>query len=66
MKKMLSVGLIGLFITVATNLAGVLVLDQPASAFFSKDWWSVWFPLYLVWIILTIIGFGGYRRKPKT
>lgn len=54
-------GVIGLSITLAINLFGLLVLRQAAAQFFTGDWWSVWFPSYLAWLVVTLIGVGRER-----
>ena len=41
MNNILLIGVVGLGITFGINLAGVLLLEQPAAEFFSDDWWSV-------------------------
>jgi hypothetical protein len=56
MKRTLTFGLIGLSITLALNLVGSLVLRQAAARFFTDDWWSVWFPTFIVWTVITITG----------
>lgn len=61
MNATLKVGVIGSSITLAINLFGLLVLKQAAAQFFVGDWWSVWFPSYIVWLALTIVGFGRQR-----
>jgi hypothetical protein len=62
---MFCLGLFGLTLTIAFNFVAVLVLKQASSAFFSDKWWSDWFPVYLVWMTLGIVGFVRYcRQKP--
>ena len=61
MKTTLKLGLSGLALMFAINLFGVFVLAQPATHFFSDGWWAAWFPPYVVWVVITIIGLG--RRK---
>ena len=66
MNNMLKVGLIGLAITLVLDFAGILIFRQPAAQFFAGDWWSVWFPSFLVWIVIAIIGIGRQlSRKPE-
>ena len=60
MNATLRVGLIGLSITLAINLFGFLVLRQAAARFLTDDWWSVWFPSFIVWLSITIM---GLRRR---
>jgi hypothetical protein len=43
------------------NLFGFLVLRQAAARFFTDDWWSVWYPSFIVWLSITIVGFGRQR-----
>ena len=61
MNATLRVGLIGLSITLAINLFGFLVLRQAAARFLTHDWWSVWFPSFIVWLTITIAGL--WRRS---
>ncbi len=61
MNATVRLGLIGSSITLALNVFGVLVLRQTAARFFSDDWWSVWFPSFVVWLSITIVGLGRQR-----
>jgi hypothetical protein len=64
-NKMFCLGLIGLTLTIILNLVAVFVLKQASAAFFSNNWWSDWFPAYLLWLTFAIIGFAMYcRQKP--
>ena len=56
MNATLRLGLIGSSITLALNLFGFLVLKQSAARFFTDDWWSTWFPSFIVWLGITIVG----------
>lgn len=60
MNATLRTGLIGLSITLALNLFGFLVLRQAAARFLSHDWWSVWFPSFIVWFGIAMT---GLRRR---
>jgi hypothetical protein len=68
----LRLGGIGLFGTPILNLFGLFIFHRSSSVFFSPQWWSAWFPIYLVWISFTIIGvatgFANWksRRKPTS
>ncbi len=66
MNTLLRVGLIGLCINLVLNLFGLFVLAQPAARFFSDEWWSVWFPTFVVWVVLTIVGLGRLRADRRT
>jgi len=61
MNATVKVGVIGFSITLAINLFGLFVLRQTAAQFFAGDWWSVWFPSFIVWLVMTIIGLGRQR-----
>jgi hypothetical protein len=61
MNTTVRLGLMGSSITLALNLFGFLVLRQAAARFFADDWWSVWFPSFIVWLTITIVGFGRQR-----
>ena len=70
MNATLRLGLIGLSITLALNVFGVLVLRQVAAQVFIDGWWSVWFPSFIVWFVIAMSGLGpqsGVRegRDPK-
>ena len=52
-------GLIGLATQLAINLVVAFVFKR--SEFFSQQWWSDFFPGYLVWFVFAVIGFGGAR-----
>ena len=47
MNATLGLGVIGLSITLALNVFGVLVLRQAAARVFTDEWWSVWFPSFI-------------------
>lgn len=64
MNTTLRVGLIGLSITLALNLFGLFVLRQAAARFLTDDWWSVWFPSFIVWFGMTITGL--LRRSARS
>ena len=68
MKKhnpLLFIGLIGLSIHFVLNLLGIFVFHKAAAVFFTEQWWSSWFPMWLAWGVLTISGLGIYfRSKP--
>jgi hypothetical protein len=63
------IGSFGLFQTVILNLVGPYVFHRRSSAFFSHKWWADWFPSYVVWITLTLvgcaIGFTHWRSKRR-
>ncbi len=46
-------GLIGLSITIVINLFNQYVLSVGDGV-----WWSLWFPIYLVWFVFLVIGIG--------
>lgn len=58
MNATLRLGLIGSAITLALNLFGFLVLKQAAARFFADGWWSTWFPSFIVWLGITMVGLG--------
>jgi hypothetical protein len=62
-------GSFGLVLTPILNLAGLFVFHRSSSVFFSDQWWSAWFPNYIVWTSFTIIGiaigFANWRSQRK-
>jgi uncharacterized membrane protein len=63
MNTTLRLGLIGLSITVALNLFGVLVLSQAAARVLADEWWSVWFPSFVVWFVIVMAGLGPQSSR---
>lgn len=55
--------------TLILNLAGLFVFHRSSSVFFADQWWSDWFPSYILWISFTgigiAIGFANWRSQPK-
>jgi hypothetical protein len=55
--------------TLILNLAGLFVFHRSSSVFFSDQWWSDWFPNYVVWISFTgiaiAVGFANWRSQRK-
>jgi hypothetical protein len=68
MKKknsILFIGLMGLSIHLLLNLLGIFVFHKAAAVFFTEQWWSSWFPMWLAWGVLFISGLGiRFRSKP--
>ena len=58
MNATLGLGVIGLSITLALNVFGVLVLRQAAARVFTDEWWSVWFPSFIVWFVIAMSRLG--------
>jgi len=53
-----NMGLIGLSITIVLNLFNQIVLDIGSGV-----WWSLWFPIYLVWLVFLVIGIGLSKKN---
>ncbi len=53
-----NMGLIGLSITIVLNLFNQIVLDIGCGV-----WWSLWFPIYLVWFVFLVIGIGLSKKN---
>jgi hypothetical protein len=67
MNATLRLGLIGLSITLALNLFGFLILRQAAARFLTDEWWSVWFPSFIVWFAIAMTGLGRqYWRQERS
>ena len=62
MKALRTIGLIGLAVTMALNLAAWLWLKRASAEYFADRWWAEWFPSYVVWLSFTIIGSVGLCR----
>jgi hypothetical protein len=63
-NALLRLGLIGLSITLVLNLLGDFGFHRSTALFFTEHWWTSWFPSWIVWVVLTIIGLGA-RRQAK-
>jgi hypothetical protein len=42
------------------NLVALLFFKRASAAYFSEEWWSSWFPSYLLWLIFAIIGIASF------
>lgn len=62
-RNLFIIGLFGLSIVFIVNLFGIFALKQVAAEFFSNQWWSTWFPAYIVWLVFLIIGIGTSYKK---
>ncbi|MEM6434215.1 MAG: hypothetical protein AAF773_10255 [Cyanobacteria bacterium P01_D01_bin.115] len=58
MNTMLWFGIMGFTIVISLNAIALLASTSATARFFSTDWWSVWFPIYLVWFIFAVTGLG--------
>ena len=49
------------------NLAGLFIFHRNSSVFFLDEWWSAWFPNYVLWgtfsIIRLAIAFANWRSQ---
>jgi len=63
MKSFKIIGLVGLAITIVLNLVALLILKKVSAEYFPDNWWSDWFPSYIVWLVFTIIGFASCCRQ---
>jgi len=66
MKKIstfLALGMTGLPIVAALNLFALTVMQQPAAAFFSKQWWPTLFTSYTIWGVFLVIGLFHQRIR---
>lgn len=55
-KQLLTLGGMGLIITIVLNFLGLSVFHRGSSILFSHEWWSAWLPCYIVWTTFAIIG----------
>ena len=62
-NKLYSIGIIGLVITLALNTSSIFFFRQKNEVFLSENWWSNWFPIYIVWIVLLIVAFSYTFKK---
>jgi hypothetical protein len=62
-------GRFGLAGIVILNLAGRFVFHRSSSVFFLDQWWSAWFPSYIVWMSFIVmggfIGISNWRTQRK-
>lgn len=56
-------GLVGLAATIIPNSIVRLAFPDIFPAFFTGSWWYMWFPLYVVWLGLLVIGILGHAGK---
>ncbi|MFV2060749.1 MAG: hypothetical protein ACC653_08685 [Gammaproteobacteria bacterium] len=54
------IGITGFGVVLFWNILGQVFFHRPEAEFFQPDWWSVWFPNYVVWSV--ILGAGLYLR----
>lgn len=59
-------GLVGFAATIIPNLVLRLSFPDIFPAFFTGRWWHMWFPLYVVWLGLFVLGLLGLARKSDT
>jgi len=55
-------GLVGFAATITPNSLLRLAFPEIFPEAFSGSWWYMWFPLYVVWIGLIVIGLAGRAR----
>ena len=54
---------LGLAVSLGLNLLGLLDIEDSSARFFTDEWWSTWFPSYVVWILFAVIGALDGRTK---
>ena len=63
MKAFKTIGLVGLAITIVLNLVALLWFKRASAEYFSDQWWSAWFPPYIIWLSFTLFGFAGHGQQ---
>ena len=53
------VGIVGLGVHIVINLVALLLFKKESAEFFSEQWWSSWFPGFIVWFVFLIVGFAN-------
>jgi len=56
-------GLVGFAATIIPNSILLLAFPDIFPAFFTGNWWYMWFPLYVIWLGLLVIGILGHAGK---
>ncbi len=51
------IGMTGLGVVLFWNILGLEFFHLPDAVFFQTEWWSVWFPNYIVWSGILLAGF---------
>jgi hypothetical protein len=51
------IGMTGLGVVLFWNILAQVFFQLPEAVFFQGDWWSVWFPNYVVWSGILSAGF---------
>jgi len=60
----LYIGLLGFIVVFCMNLFSLYIIKKESAIFLNKNWYSDWFPNYIVWFVFIIIGLIiEYNRK---
>lgn len=63
MNTFTTLGLVGLAVQASVNLVAMLVFKKASAGFFSEQWWSSWFPTYVVWFVFLVVGLARRGKK---
>ena len=53
---MFTLGVMGLLVAIVVNCIALFVYDKSSAQAFTSEWWSAWFPSYIVWFVFLCIG----------
>ena len=56
-------GFVGGSVTICLNAYCLLALHRSSAPFCTPGWFSTWFPSYLVWVVLLIVGIAGFAKS---
>jgi uncharacterized membrane protein len=59
----ITIGVVGLAVTIAINLITLIILKMTAVEFSSHAWWFIWVSSYVVWLSFLTVGVTGLMKE---
>lgn len=60
---LIRVAVVGFSLVLALNLFLHFAMRKPLAEFFTSFWWIGWFPAYLIWLVMLVMGYRGKARN---